>query len=111
MPQTLNDIIDLSIQPELDFSKIEAYGCRMAGCQTDGITINRATEYVLRIGGYQRRVYNWEQSGGNSRMYVKTGWGERSFLPEEAVTLLTYGKPEYGTLKLVAHSVQVADAA
>lgn len=111
MPETLNDIIDLSIQPELDFSLIEGYGCRMAGCQTAAFTINRATEYVLKINGYQRRVYNWEQSGRDGRMYVKMGWGERLFLPEEAVTLLTYGKPEYGTMKLVAHSVKVADAA
>lgn len=108
MPQTLNDIIDLSAQQEFDFSLIQAYGCRAAGAQPEGISINRATEYVLRIGGYQRRVYNWEQSGGNSRMYVKLDWSERYFLPEEAVQLLTHGQPDYGDLKLVAHSVKVA---
>ncbi len=108
MPVTLNDIIDLSAQQEFDFDHIEAYGCRQAPCLTEEITINRATEYVLKIGGYQRRVYNWEQSGGNSRMYVKLGWGERFFLPEDAVAMLHHGEPHYGELTAVAQAVKVA---
>jgi hypothetical protein len=108
MPVTLNDIIDLSAQQEFDFSLIEGYGCRQAPCLTEEITINRATEYVLKINGYQRRVYNWEQSGGNSRMYVKLGWGERFFLPEDAVRMLHYGEPHYGELTPVAQAVKVA---
>jgi hypothetical protein len=105
MPITLNDIIDLSVQQELDFNVIEAYGCRQAPCLTEDITINRATEYVLKINGYQRRVYNWEQSGGPGRMYVKQGWGERFFLPEAAVTMLTNGNPSYGDLTPVAQTL------
>lgn len=108
MPVTLNDIIDLSAQQEFDFNLIEGYGCRQAPCLTEEITINRATEYVLKINGYTRRVYNFEQSGREGRMYVKLGWGERFFLPEDAVTLLTHGQPTYDGLKLVAHSVKVA---
>lgn len=105
MPITLNDVIDLSAQQEFDFNRIEAYGCRQASCLSEAITINRATEYVLKIDGYQRRVYNWEQSGGTSRMYVKLGFGERYFLPEDAVNMLTYGQPDYGDLKQVAQSL------
>jgi hypothetical protein len=108
MPITLNDIIDLSAQQEFDFNLIEAYGCRAAGVLTEEITINRPTEYILKINGYQRRVYNFEQSGGSSRMYVKLGWGERYFLPEAAVHMLTYGNPQYGELTTVAHAVTVA---
>lgn len=108
MPITLNDIIDLSAQKEFDFDLIEAYGCRPAPCMRQEITINRATEYMLVIGGKPLRVYNWEQSGGNSRMYIKDQWGTKLFLPEDAVTLLTYGQPTYDGLKFVAQSVTVA---
>lgn len=107
MPITLNDIIDLSEQPEFDFNLIESYGCRIAPCIRQEITINRATEYMLVVGGKPLRVYNWEQSGGNSRMYIKDQWGNKLFLPEEAVNLLTYGKPEYSHMKLVAQSLQL----
>lgn len=104
----INDYIDLSAQPELDFNLIEAYGCREAPCLSEEVTINRATEYVLRVNGYNRRVYNFEQTGRDGRMYVLQGNGKRFFLPEEAVTMLTYGSPYYGVLTPVAHSVTVA---
>ena len=103
-----NNTLDLSIQPELDFSLIEAYGYREAPCLSEEITINRATEFVLKINGFNRRVYNFEQTSGNSRMYVKMGYAERLFLPEEAVTMLTYGNPSYGELTPVAQAVTVA---
>jgi hypothetical protein len=108
MPITLNDIIDLTDQPEIDFSLVEAYGCRMGSCMRAEITINRQTEFVIVYNGKRCIVYNWEQSGGNSRMYIKDAWGMRLFLTEEAVAMLHWGEPHYGELTPVAQAVKVA---
>lgn len=108
---SLNDIIDLysEHQTEIENGKIEAYGFRMAPCLTQDITINRATEYIIKYDGQVLRVYNWEQSGGDSRMYIKTDGGYwRRFLTEEAVAMLTYGEPHYGELTYVAQGVKIA---
>lgn len=106
----LNDCIDLfaPYQTEIDNSKIEAYGCREAPVLSEEITSKRATEYVMRYDGHQRRVYNFEQESGTSRMYVNTDGGYfKRFLTEEAVTMLTHGNPGYGALTPVAARVMV----
>jgi hypothetical protein len=108
MPITLNDVIDLSIQPELDADTVSAYGLRTAPCQREEFTINRQTEYMLTVWGKTIRVFNFEQSGREGRMYVKDAYGDRLFLPEEIVTMLTYGKPSYDHMTPVAQSVTVA---
>jgi hypothetical protein len=41
-------------------------------------------------------------------MYIKDEWGERLFLTEDAVNMLTYGKPSYEYLTPVAQAVKVA---
>lgn len=105
----LTDILDLNNQTEIDNSKIEGYGFKAAPCLRAEITISRATEYVLKYDGFTRRVYNWEQENGESRMYVKTDGGYfYRFLTEEAVTMLTHGNPSYDGLTYVAQSVKVA---
>lgn len=109
MPVTLNDIIDLhaDYQPTIDFGLVEAYGNRMGACINAEISINRQTEYVIQYAGKRCIVYNWEQSGGDSRMYIKDQWGTKLFLTEDAVNMLTYGNPEYSHMKLVAQSLQL----
>lgn len=109
MPTTLNDIIDLSEQPELDADAVTAYGLKQAPCQREEVTINRQTEYMLTVSPFGKtvRVFNFEQGTGNSRMYVKDNYGTRLFLPEEVETMLTYGKPSYAHMTQVAQSVQL----
>lgn len=110
MPITLNDIIDLSDQLELDAAEVTAYGLRQAPCLRQDITINRATEYMLTVASFGKtvRVFNFEQSGREGRMYVKDNYGTRLFLPEEIVTMLTHGQPWYDKMTPVASSVKVA---
>lgn len=108
MPQTLNDIIDLSDQPELDAAEVTAYGLRQAPCMGQDITINRATEYMLTVWGKTVRVFNFEQSGREGRMYVKDAYGHRHFLQEETETMLTRGNPSYDHMTQIAVSVKLA---
>jgi hypothetical protein len=107
----LNDVLDLfaPYHTEIDNSKIEGYGCKLAPCLSAEITSKRATEYVIKYDGRVRRVYNFEQESGTSRMYLRTDGGHfMRFLTEEAVTMLTYGEPHYHELTYVAQGVRVA---
>lgn len=110
MPITLNDIIDLSDQLELDAAEVTAYGLRSAPCQRADITINRQTEYMLTVDSFGKtvRVFNFEQSGREGRMYVKDNYGTRLFLAKETEIMLTHGKPSYDYMTPVASSVKVA---
>lgn len=104
----INDCISLNKQTEIDNSKIEAYGLRTAPVQTAEITSARATEYVMKYDGFTRRVYNFEQESGSSRMYVNTDGGYfKRFLTEEAEAMLTRGNPSYDRMTMVAQSVSV----
>jgi hypothetical protein len=104
MPTTLNDIIDLTIQPEMDTAKVSAYGFKQAPCLPEEVTVNRATEYMVRYDGRNRRVYNWEQSGRDGRMYIKAD-GMKLFVTDEVETMLTYGNPSYDRMTPVAGTV------
>jgi hypothetical protein len=103
-----NDYIDLYDQAEIDNDKIEGYCFKTAPCLSAEITSMRATEYMLKYDGRLRRVYNFEQARGTSRMYVKVDGYWTLFLTEEAVTMLTYGQPKYDELTYVAQDVRVA---
>jgi hypothetical protein len=102
----LSDIIDLNNQRELEFHRIEAYGLKEAPCLRAQVTTMRATEYMVKVDGKRRRVYNHEQENGNGRMYVKVD-GLNLFLTEEADTMLTRGNPSYDKMTAVAGAVVV----
>jgi len=108
---TLNDCLDLyaDYQTEIENDKIEGYRLKEAPCLSEEITSKRATEYMLKYDGRLRRVYNFEQASGTSRMYINTDGGYwKRFLTEEAVAMLIAGNPSYERLTLVAQLVRVA---
>lgn len=102
----LSDIIDLNTQRELEPEKVTAYGFKAAPCLREEITTRRATEYMVKVDGRNRRVYNYEQENGNGRMYVKVD-GLNLFLNEATETMLTHGNPSYEKMTAVAGSVVV----
>lgn len=102
----LSDIIDLNDQRELDTAKVTAYGFKMAPCLRAEITVARATEYMVRYDGRDRRVYNWEQENGDGRMYIKAD-GLNLFVTEDVETMLTHGNPSYERMTAVAGTVTV----
>lgn len=105
---SLNDCLDLfaPYQTEIDNTKIEAYGLKEAPCLKEEITSKRSTEYMLKYDGFTRRVYNFEQESGTSRMYINTDGGYyKRFLTEEAVTMLTHGQPSYDQMTPVARTL------
>jgi hypothetical protein len=98
-------------QMHMPFRLVSAYGCESAPL-VDYVNHSKkvATEYVIVFAGMKRRVYNWVLPSGDSKMYVM--WhGAEAFVTDEIETMLTRGKPEYGRLKQVAHTVRVAEAA
>lgn len=102
----LSDVIELNNQRELEPHKVTAYGFKMAPCLSAEITTRRATEYMVRVENRNRRVYNHEQAGGTSRMYVKVD-GLNLFLHEDTELMLTHGNPSYERMTAVAGSVAV----
>jgi hypothetical protein len=107
----LNDCIDLfsEHQTEIENHKIQAYGLKTAPVLDAEITSARATEYMLKYDGFTRRVYNFEQESGTSRMYINTDGGYyKRFLTDEAEAMLTRGNPSYDKMTLVAQFVKVA---